>query len=95
MPFKGCRRDSSVFMSSMRSISRLPSRNPEAYGEDSFDFIPPQAMRFATSEALFPLETAARTLAAENERQCRQLCVGPHRPRLEVRQKFEQMRAVL
>jgi hypothetical protein len=95
MPFKGWRRDSSVFMSSMRSISKLPGRNPEAFSEESFDFIPLEAMSFATNEAPFPPETLARTLAAEYERQCRQLCLGPHPPWADVRQRFEQMRALL
>jgi hypothetical protein len=52
-------------------------------------------MRFATSEALFRPEMLARALAAEYERQCRQLCLEPHPPWAQIRQRFEQMRAPL
>lgn len=58
-------------------------------------YIPPDDMRFATSEALFPPDTLSATLGAEYEVQCRQLCFGAYPAWAEVLRRFEDLREQL
>jgi hypothetical protein len=58
-------------------------------------YIPPDEMRFATSEALFPPDALNTTLGAEYEVQCRQLCFGAYPSWSEVLRRFEHLRYLL
>jgi hypothetical protein len=55
-------------------------------------YIPPDDMRFATSDALFPPRALSTTLGAEYEVQCRQLCFGAYPAWPDVLGRFAQMR---
>jgi hypothetical protein len=55
-------------------------------------YIPPDEMRFAISEALFPQNALSATLGAEYEMQCRQLCFGAYPTWPDVLQRFERLR---
>lgn len=58
-------------------------------------YIPPDDMRFATSDALFPAGTLRATLGAAYEVQCRQLCFGAYPAWPEVVARFEELRSLL
>lgn len=58
-------------------------------------YTPPDDMRFATSDALFPRDTLSATLGAEYEVQCRQLCFGAYPAWSEVLRRFEHLRSLL
>lgn len=58
-------------------------------------YIPPDEMRFATSEALFPSAALSATLGAEYEMQCRQLCFGAYPAWSEVLRRFGEVRDLL
>jgi hypothetical protein len=66
----------------------------DAISREHFDqsYIPPDEMRFATSEALFPADALSATLGAEYEVQCRQLCFGPYLAWSDVLQRLSQLR---
>jgi hypothetical protein len=55
----------------------------------------PADMKFANSEALFPPDALAATLAVEYEAQCRQLCYGPYPSWNMVQSTFENLRDIL
>lgn len=55
-------------------------------------YIPPDDMRFATSDALFPPDVLSATLGAEYEVQCRQLCFGAYPAWPDVMRRFEELR---
>jgi hypothetical protein len=57
-------------------------------------FAPPD-MSFVGSDALFPSQALGRTLGAEYEVQCRQLCLGPYPPWPEVLARFAELRDLL
>jgi hypothetical protein len=57
-------------------------------------FAPPD-MSFVGSDALFPSEALGRTLGAEYDLQCRQLCLGPYPPWPDVLARFAELRDVL
>lgn len=59
------------------------------------DYLPPEAMSFANSEALFPPARLARELADEYERQCRNLCYGAHPSWTEVMDMFAAIKHLL
>ena len=59
------------------------------------DYICPDSMSFANSEALFPLADLSKTLGAEYEKQCDLLCFGPYPSWVEVLECFDSMKAVL
>jgi len=58
-------------------------------------YIPPDEMRFATSEALFPQNALSATLGVEYEMQCRQLCFGAYPAWSEVLRRLEHLRHLL
>jgi len=58
-------------------------------------YIPPDGMRFATSDALFPPEALSATLGAEYEAQCRQLCFGAYSAWQDVLRRFSELREQL
>jgi hypothetical protein len=66
----------------------------DAISREHFDrsYIPPDDMRFATSEALFPPNVLRRALGAEYEAQCRQLCFGPYPTWPDVLERFADLR---
>jgi hypothetical protein len=66
----------------------------DAISREYFDqsYIPPDDMRFATSEALFPPAALSATLGAEYEVQCRQLCYGAYPTWPDVLSRFRQVR---
>lgn len=55
----------------------------------------PADMKFANSEALFPPDALAATLAAEYESQCRQLCYGPYPSWVQLQETFADLRKLL
>lgn len=59
------------------------------------DYIYPDDMRFANSEALFPSTSLSRTLGSEYERQCNMLCFGPYPTWDEVLESLTRMRPLL
>jgi hypothetical protein len=66
----------------------------DAISREHFDqsYIPPDDMRFAMSEALFPADALSATLGAEYEMQCRQLCFGPYPTWPDVLERFRDLR---
>jgi hypothetical protein len=58
-------------------------------------YIPPDDMRFATSDALFPAGALRATLGAAYEGQCRQLCFGEYPAWPNVLARFEEVRSLL
>jgi hypothetical protein len=66
----------------------------DAISREHFDqsYIPPDDMRFATSEALFPADALSTTLGEEYEVQCRQLCFGPYPTWPDVLERFRDLR---
>ena len=58
-------------------------------------YIPPDDMRFDTSDALFPPEALSATLGAEYDVQCRQLCFGAYPAWPDVLRRFDALRQVL
>lgn len=58
-------------------------------------YIPPDDMRFATSDALFPSDALSATLGAEYQAQCRQLCFGAYPGWTEVTARFKEWRDLL
>ncbi|MFN0008780.1 MAG: nucleotidyl transferase AbiEii/AbiGii toxin family protein [Planctomycetota bacterium] len=61
----------------------------------SRDYFPPEGMTFANSDALFPPEKLAKSIATEYEAQCRLLCYGAFPSWGEVQQRFLEMRDML
>jgi len=55
----------------------------------------PEGMCFAKSDALFPPEELRALLAAEYEKQCRVLCLGPFPSWTEVQDRFAEIRPLL
>lgn len=66
----------------------------DAISREHFDqsYVPPDNMRFATSEALFPPDALSRVLGADYEVQCRQLCFGPYLTWPDVLDRFRDLR---
>lgn len=66
----------------------------DAISREYFDqsYIPPDDMRFATSEALFPPDVLSAKLGAEYEVQCRHLCFGAYPAWPDVLRRFESLR---
>ena len=58
-------------------------------------YFPPEGMRFATSDALFPSADLEPTLSAEYEAQCRTLCYGLFPSWADVRARLQELREVL
>lgn len=56
------------------------------------DYLHPEEMSFAMSDALFPAAPLAAILGAEYERQCRLLCYGPFPTWTEVQERFAELR---
>ncbi len=52
------------------------------------DYLPPEGLSFARSEALFPPPALATILGKEYEQQCRTLCYGPYPSWAELQQRF-------
>ena len=61
----------------------------------SQSYVRPPDMQFAKSDALFPATELARSLSAEYETQCRQLCLGPFPTWNEMQSRLEQLRTSL
>lgn len=59
------------------------------------DYLPPEELSFAESDALFPAEALARVIATEYERQCRALCYGSFPSWDDVRARFNKLRPLL
>jgi hypothetical protein len=55
----------------------------------------PEGMSFAASEALFPPNELAAVLGSGYEAQCRLLCYGPYPGWAQVRERFEEIKALL
>lgn len=66
----------------------------DAISREHFDqsYVPPDNMRFATSEALFPPDALSRVLGADYEVECRQLCFGPYLTWPDVLDRFRDLR---
>jgi hypothetical protein len=58
-------------------------------------YVPPAAMSFAQSDALFPAAELREMIASNFEVQCRALCFGPYPGWDEVQARFEMIRASL
>ena len=58
-------------------------------------YFPPDHMRFAGSDALFPPAVLAAQIGAEYEAQCRLLCYGPYPSWDEVQARFIALRGLL
>jgi hypothetical protein len=58
-------------------------------------YIPPDGLRFAGSDALFPPGAMSATLGAAYEAQCRQLCFGPYPAWPVVVGRFAELRDLL
>lgn len=61
----------------------------------SQSYVRPPDMRFANSDAVFPATELARSLSAEYDAQCRQLCLGPFPTWNEMQSRLEHLRAWL
>jgi hypothetical protein len=59
------------------------------------DYVAPDGMSFARSEALFPTGDLAAALGAEYERQCQLLCFGDYPSWEEVRTRFDALIGIL
>lgn len=59
------------------------------------DYAHPEGMSFAKSDALFPSEDLAASIAREYEQQCRMLCYGPFPSWAEVQARFNELREIL
>jgi hypothetical protein len=59
------------------------------------DYLPPNDLSFAESDALFPGAALDLALRAEYEAQCKQLCFGPYPTWDELRKRFEGLRTLL
>ncbi len=55
----------------------------------------PKAMRFSTSDALFPPADLAAALGAEYEAQCKMLCYGPYPSWAEILAMFQKLQPLL
>ncbi len=59
------------------------------------NYLYPDEMKFANSEALFPPRELAVALERDYEAQCKQLCYGPYPPWAEVLGRFDGLRGLL
>jgi len=61
----------------------------------SRDYIPPEGMTFAKSDAIFPAGALAHFIASEYEEQCKMLCYGRFPLWLEIQACFNEIRSLL
>jgi hypothetical protein len=75
-----------------RQVRKYARISREHYARD---FVPPEGLSIAHSDALFPPEALARTIGAEYERRCRTLCYGAYPSWDEVLGRFAEIRTLL
>ncbi|MGA8165363.1 MAG: nucleotidyl transferase AbiEii/AbiGii toxin family protein [Waddliaceae bacterium] len=59
------------------------------------NYIPPEAMSFSNSDAIFPNEDLDMKLGKEYEKQCHLLCFGDYPSWVQVKDRFQQMKDLL